>query len=375
MVFTIPALVAALLLANGCGRRPPVKARPVVPVLTAQAMATNVPVLIEPPPVGHITPISCVTIRPQIGGTISQVNFQEGQEVRAGNLLFTIDSRPMQAALDQARANLQRDEAQMANSKIQFEREQKLFEQKLVSQDEYDTSKAGFDALAGTVAADRAAVANAQLNLEFTKIRSPITGRTGALQFHEGNVVKAPDDVLLTINQIHPIYAQFAVPEKYLPEIQRQMRGHTLAVTASFENMDTAPPRGELTFVDNAVDPTTGTIQLRATFPNARRILWPGQFVQLALQLNELTNVIVVPSQAVQEGQDGEYVFVVPADKEAEARAVKTGVTYRGLTVIESGVKPGETVVTDGQLRLASGVMVSDKTVEALDPPTNAAAR
>ncbi len=376
MGFSHTALLAALLLAGGCGPGKPSRPSMAVPVLTAKAIATNIPVLIEPPPVGHVQPISSVTVRPQVGGLISKVNFQEGQEVKAGELLFEIDARPMQAALDQARANLQRDAAQMDNSQIQFEREQKLFDEKLVSQDEYLTSKAAQDAMAGTVAADRAAVTNAQLNLEFTHIRSPIDGRTGALQFHEGNVVKAPDDVLLTINQIHPIYAQFAVPERYLPEIRRQMRDNTLAVTASFENMRGVPPHGELTFVDNTVDAMTGTIDLRATFPNSDGRLWPGQFVNVGIQLSELTNAVVVPSQAVQDGQNGQYAFVVTPDKKAETRTVKTGVTYRGLTVIESGVRAGETVVTDGQLRLVPGVMVNDKTPDIADAPaTNSAAK
>ncbi len=354
-------LVAGLALGAGCSRAPVARKVPPVPVLTAQAVATNVPVLIEPPPVGHVMPISTVTIRPQIGGIISRIFFQEGQDVKAGDLLFTIDSRPMQAAVDQAKANLQRDAAQMENSKIQFDREQKLFDQKLVSQDEYDTSKAGFDALAGTVAADHAAVTNAELNLEYTSIRSPIDGRTGGLQFHEGNVVKAPDDVLLTINQIHPIYAMFAVPERYLPEIQKQMQGHTLSVTASYEDLADEPPRGVLTFVDNAVDATTGTIALKATFPNSRGVLWPGQFVKIGLQLNELTNAVVVPSQAVQEGQNGQYAFVVTPDKKVDTRQVKTGVSYGGRMQIISGVSAGETVVTDGQLRLVPGVTVNDK--------------
>jgi len=367
----IPVLLVAVVF-SGCSRHA-ARTPAAVPVLTAKAIETNLPVLIDPPPVGHVTPISSVTIRPQVGGKISKVNFREGQEVKAGDLLFTIDARPMQTALEQAQANLERDTAQMRNSKIQFEREQKLFEQKLVSQDEFDTSKAALDALIGTVSADRAAVTNAQLNLEYTEIRSPIDGRTGALQFHEGNVVKAPDDVLLTINQIHPIYTVFAVPERYLPEIRRQMRTHSLAVTASFDNMDGEPPRGELTFVDNAVDPSTGTIQLRATFPNEQSRLWPGQFVRAALQLKELTNAVVVPSQAIQMGQNGEYTFVVKPDNSVETRTVKTSVTYHGLTAVDAGVMAGETVVTDGQLRLVPGVFVNDKSPEATGTSTNSA--
>ena len=357
----IPALaVVATMLVNGCSGGAKKGADAGAPVLVAPAVATNVPVQIDPPPVGHVMPYTTVTIRPQIGGVLSGVHFQEGQEVRKGDLLFTIDPRPTQAALATARANLARDQAQLENAKIQFNREQKLFDQKLVSQDEFDTSKAGLDTLAGTVAADQAAITNAGLNLEFTEIRAPFDGRTGSLQFHEGNVVKAPDDTLLTINQIHPIYVAFAVPEQYLPEIKREMREKTLKVMATFQNMD-APPQGELTFIDNAVDTTTGMIQLKATFPNEDSTLWPGQFVQVALTLSELTNVVVVPSQAVQTGQNGDFIYVVKPDQTVEQRPVTIGITSQGGTVVPSGLQAGETVVTDGQLRLTPGVKVNIK--------------
>jgi multidrug efflux system membrane fusion protein len=358
----IPVLaVVTAMLVNGCsGGAKNGAGGAGAPVLVAPAVATNVPVQIDPPPVGHVMPYSTVTIRPQVGGVISQVHFQQGQEVKKGDLLFTIDPRPSEAALAAARAALARDQAQMENARIQFNREQKLFEQKLVSQDEFDTSKAGFDALTGTVAADQAAVTNAMLNLDYCQIRAPIDGVTGSLQFYQGNVVKSPDDTLLTINQIHPIYVAFAVPEQYLPEIKREMREKTLKVAATFQNMD-APPQGELTFIDNAVDTLTGTIQLRATFPNEDGTLWPGQFVQVTLTLSELTNAIVVPSQAVQTGQDGDFIYVVKLDQTVEQQPVTIGITYQGGTVVQSGLKAGETVVTDGQLRLEPGVKVSIK--------------
>jgi len=345
--FAVMSGALALVLFAGCSQSNVSKTAPSVPVLTAKAVAKTMPVRIEPPPVGHIMPILTVTIRPQIGGLIRAVNFSEGQEVKKGDLLFTIDPRP-------AQATLAHDKAQLKNAQIQFDREGKLFADKLISQDEFDTSRAARDTLAATVQAD-------ELNLGYREIRAPIDGRTGGLQFHEGNVVKSPDDVLLTINQIHPIYAAFAVPERFLPAIQKQMRGRTLAVAASFENLAGEPPQGELSFVDNAVDATTGTILLKATFPNTDGKLWPGQFVQLALQLDELTNAVVVPSQAVQNGQNGQFAFVVKADSTVEQRAVKTSVTIKGLTVITSGVSAGETVVTDGQLRLAPGAAVSFK--------------
>ncbi len=355
------ALLAAAVLAGGCSHGGGAKTVAGVPVLVAQAIETNLPVQIDPPPVGHVLPISTVTIHSQIGGIISEVHFKEGQEVKEGDLLFTIDPRPSQAALDSARAALERDEAQLNYAKINFEREKKLFDQRLISQDELDTNQSSLDALLGTVAVDKAAITNAMLNVEFCYIRSPVDGVTGGLQSFAGNVVKAPDDVLLTINQIHPIYVAFAVPEQYLPEIQKQMDGHPLSVTASYENLDGPPPQGKLTFVDNMVDETTGTIQLRATFPNQREKLWPGQFVQVALTLSELTNAVAVPSQAVQTGQNGQFIYIVKLGQTVEERPVKTGIVYDGETVVESGVQAGETVVTDGQLRLAPGVLVNIK--------------
>jgi membrane fusion protein, multidrug efflux system len=353
------ALTAAVL-AGGCSRTAK-KEPPGVPVLVALAVVTNVPVRIDPPPVGHVTAFSTVTVHSQIQGMISEIHFKEGQEVKQGDLLFTIDPRPSQAALDQARANLERDQAQLEYAKINFLREQKLFDQKLISQDELDTNRASMNALQGTVSADKAAISNALLNLDYCQIRAPIPGKTGGLQSFVGNVVKAPDDTLLTITQIRPIYVVFAVPEQYLPEIKKQMNRKTLDVTATYENLDGLPPQGELTFIDNTVDTTTGTIELKATFTNEDDALWPGQFVQVTLTLSELTNVVVVPSQAVQNGQSGQFTYVVKPDQTVEERPVKIGVNFNGETVVEKGLRSDETVVTDGQLRLAPGLKVSVK--------------
>src|SRR5208282_3154588 len=276
--------LAAAMLANGCSRGA-IKSAGGAPVLVAQAFTTNVPVQIDPPPVGHVMADSTVTVHSQIQGMISQIHFQEGQEVRKGDPLFTIDPRPSQAALDQARANLERDSGQLEYAKANYSRDRKLFDSKIISQDQLDTDKASLDASTGTVAADKAAITNALLNLEFCHIDAPVDGVTGGLQSYVGNVVKAPDDTLLTINQIHPIYVQFGVPEQYLPEIQRENRDKTLKVAVTFEDMDEPPPQGELTFIDNTVDPTTGMIQLKATFPNLRSVLWPGQYVNVTLTL------------------------------------------------------------------------------------------
>jgi membrane fusion protein, multidrug efflux system len=351
-ISTADALALTLLvgiLVNGCSRTAK-KEVPGAPVLVAQAVATNVPVQIDPPPVGHVTPVSTVTIHSQIGGLIKAVHFQEGSEVKSNDLLFTIDPRPMQAALA-------RDQAQLGNAQIQFARDQKLFTEKIESQDVFDTSRANVDTLAGTVQSDK-------LNLEFTEIRAPFDGVTGSLQFHEGNVVKAPDDTLLTINRIHPIYVVFAVPEQYLPEIKKQMGVKPLKVSVTYQNLDGPAPQGELTFVDNAVDMTTGTILLKATFPNVDGALWPGQFVNVTLTLSELTKAIVVPSQAIQTGQTNQFVYVVKPDPTnatsqiVEERPVTISIRYQGETVVAKGLSAGETVVTDGQLRLAPNVKV-----------------
>lgn len=366
--FFIPMVLAvtAAMLASGCSGGAP-KGTASAPVLVAKAVTTNVPVQIDPPPVGHVMAYSTVTVHSQVGGILQQVHFKEGSEVESNALLFTIDPRPMQAALA-------RDQAQLENATAQFNRDQKLLEAKIESPDQFDISKANRDTLAATVQSD-------ELNLSFTEIRAPFDGVTGSLLVHEGNVVKAPDDTLLTINQIHPIYVQFGVPEQYLPEIRQEMRAHPLKVSATFNNMNVpstlrsgtatedGPPQGELTFVDNSVDPTTGMIQLKATFPNEDSALWPGQFVTLTLTLSELTNVVVVPSQAVQTGQTGQFIYVVKSDQTVEERPVTIGITYDGETVIANGLNAGETVVIDGQLRLSPGAAVS---VKSANTSTNA---
>jgi multidrug efflux system membrane fusion protein len=353
--------IAVVILAGGCSGGTH-KSTAGAPVLVAKAITTNVPVQIDPPPVGHVMAYSSVTVHSQVGGILSEVHFKEGDEVKSNALLFIIDPRPTEAALDQAKANLQRDSGQLEYQKANHARDEKLFASKIISQDQLDTDSASLDAAAGTVASDKAAITNQLLNLEFTQIRAPFDGIAGGLQMYPGNIVKAPDDTLVTINQIHPIYVQFAVPERYLPEIKKQMAGHTLKVSVSFENMTGEPPQGDLTFVDNTVDEATGTIQLRATFSNENNALWPGQFVTVNLTLSELTDAVVVPSQAVQTGQNGQFIYVVessPTNQFVVNRPVTTGIGFDAETVIEKGLKAGETVVTDGQLRLFPKATVS----------------
>jgi len=358
---SLSVLAAVLVFTNGCAKKETPKARPPVPVLVARAVTTNVLVRIDPAPVGHVVPYATVTVHSQIGGMVREIHFQEGQQVKKGDLLFSIDPRPQQAALDQARAALERDTAQLEYAKINYVRQQKLFDQKLISQDELDTNKANLDALNGTILLDRAAISNALLNLEYCEIRAPMDAQTGSLKVYQGNVVKAPDDALETLNQIHPIYVQFGVPEQFLPEIKREMQSKALPVAVTYEGLIAPAPQGELTFVDNTVDVTTGMIQLRAVFTNEDNLLWPGQYVQVQLTLSEMTNIVAVPSQAVQTGQNGQYTYVVKPDQTVEERSIKIGISYQNLTVVEKGLQAGEMVVTDGQLRLVPGVAVTAK--------------
>ncbi len=249
-------MLAIMGIFSGCSRSDNSTAKkgagggdPPVPVLVARAVEKSVPVQVSA--IGNVTPCSTVTIRSQITGKLQEVHFKEGQTVKKGDLLFTIDPRPLQAALDQAKANLARDAAQLENAELHFEREKKLFDTKLVSQEEFDNARAAMDVQQGIMQADQAAITNAMLNLAYTSITSPMDGLAGSQLVFVGNIIKSPDDPMLTINQIHPIYVSFAVPERYLPEIRRELGGKPLRVEASFAGMTAAPPQGALTFVDS----------------------------------------------------------------------------------------------------------------------------
>ena len=333
---------------------------PRVPVVVAQAEAKDVPVELRN--IGNVEAFATVTIRSQITGQITKIHFREGQEVKAGDMLFTIDPRPSEGALRQAEADLKRDQAQLVSVKVEFERVKKLFESSIASHDDYDKAESAFHALEATIMADEAAVSRARLQVEFTSIRSPIDGRTGNLMVKEGNVVKAPDDSLVTINQVHPIYITFSVPEQELPAIRRRMKEAPLIVAGEVPGEPGESPRGELAFIDNAVDMTTGRIKLKAVFPNTNDVLWPGQFLQTKLILRTLNNATVVPDQAIQSSQNGDFVFVVKADSTVQKRPVVIGLSRAGKTIVESGVHAGETVVTDGQLRLKEGSPVTTQT-------------
>lgn len=329
-----------------------------VPVTIGTVSQKTVPVEVRV--IGNVEAYSTVTVRSQLDGLVESVHFQEGQDVEAGNLLFTLDSRPYVARLQQSEANLAKDIAQAKNAEAQADRYTKLFQAGIVSKDQYDTFHTNADALEAAVKADKAAVESAKVDLGYCTIHAPIAGRTGNLMVHPGNEVKGNDTSLVVINQISPAYVDFSVPEQYLAQIKRYMAQQKLTVRAVIPQDERAAD-GVLTFVNNTVDSATGTILLKATFANPDRRLWPGQFVNVVLTLTARPNAVVVPSQAVQTGQSGQYVFVVKSDMSVEMRPVEPGTTAGGETVIEKGLQPGEKVVTDGQLRLFPGAKVQVK--------------
>ncbi len=333
-----------------------------VPVLVAKAIRKTVAQRIHA--IGRVEAYSTVEIKSQISGQVTQVHFKEGQDVSKGALLFTIDPRPFEAALNQALADLNRDKAQRIQLANDFSRYETLLKEGVGSRQQYDEARSKYEAIAATVAADEANVQTARLNLEYTSITSPIDGRTGNLILHEGNIVKAnADTAMVVINQVKPVYVDFALPEQQLAIVRNNMGSHPLAVEVVAPS-DKTDVRGKLSFVDNAVDANTGTIQLKGLFDNQDQKLWPGQFVDTYLTLSELPNAVLVPSQAVQTGAEGSYVFVIDPKMKAAIRKVAVGDTIEGDTVIESGLRGGETVVTDGQLRLIPGGKVMIKNAD-----------
>jgi multidrug efflux system membrane fusion protein len=296
---------------------------------------------------------------------LNQAHFKEGQDVKKGQLLFTIDPRPLESALKQAEANMARDTAQLNNLREQVKRYAGLVQKDYVSREQYDQIKANADAAESVVDADRAAVENAKVQLSYCYIYSPVNGRVGSLLVNEGNLVRVNDGTpLLVINQMNPINVIFAVPEQYLADLKRHMAEGRLKVDARFQSDEGRPEQGALAFVDNAVDRSTGTIKLKAEFSNQERRLWPGQFVNVALTLATQGDAVVIPSEAVQVGQEGQHVFVVKADKRVEVRPVTIGSTNEGEAIIAKGLAAGEQVVREGQFLLGPGsrVEVKDQT-------------
>jgi multidrug efflux system membrane fusion protein len=413
-------LVAVAAAAAGCSDRAsgtPQRAATPPPVPVGAALAEQKTVPVQVTAVGNVQAITTVGVKSQVAGQITEVHFIEGQEVKRGDLLFTIDPRPFEAALQQAQANvgkdtaqlsqmqaalaqrraeinqaqaaLERDQAQLENAKTWETRYKDLMQRELVAREQYDQYRTNYAALSATVQADRAAVENARaseraaeaqienaraaikadeaavdaakLQLSYTTIRSPMDGRSGNLLVQAGNVIKANEDnPMVVIAQTHPIYVSFSVPEQHLAAIKRYRAERELKVAAIPGDGSGRREIGTLTFVNNTVDATTGTIQLKATFDNPTNTLWPGQYVDAVLTLSTATSV-VVPTQAVQAGQQGPFVFVVTPDLTVESRPVKPGRRLASETVIDSGLTAGERIVTDGQLRLVPGSRVEIK--------------
>jgi multidrug efflux system membrane fusion protein len=331
-----------------------------VPVLTAPVVAKTVPVRIQA--IGNVEPYATVGIKSRVDGQIVKVPFADGDEVREGQVLFQLDQRPFQAALQQAQANVERDKAQLERARTQRDRYKDLLQKNFVSPDAYAQFVTNAETAAATVAGSQAAVETSRLQLEYATIRAPISGRSGKIAIQAGNVIKANDTgPLVVLNQVAPVYLNFAVPEQYLGPIRKYMAEGKLGVEASLPSSATAVASGEVAFVENTIDAATGTVKVRAVFPNKDRALWPGQFVIASVTLRELHDAIVVPSQAVQTGPKGTFVFVVKPDMTAELRVVVVERTDEGFSVIAKGLAAGERVVSTGQSRLIPGIKVSPK--------------
>ena len=336
---------------------------PPVPVTAAPAVRKDVPVELRA--IGTVEAYSTVEVRAQVGGVLEKVSFKEGDDVRPGDLLFSLDARPYQAALRSAQAALARDRVQSETAARDLERYADLVKKEYVTQEEYDRIRTNAASLEASVQADQAAVENAQVALEYCTIRSPIAGRTGQLNVHAGNVVKANGDTpLVVINQVRPIYVAFSVPEQSLADVRAGQQKAGLEVAAKVAGR-AEPINGQVTFLDNMVDRATGTLRLKATFPNNDGVLWPGQFVDVGLRVSTRHDAILIPSRAIQTGQKGTFVFLIKPDGSVEARTVVTGPEVGPEMVIEQGVADGDRVVTDGQLRLVDGTHVVVKDADA----------
>jgi len=357
-----------------------------VPVTAATVISKTMPVQIRS--IGNVEAFSTVQVKAQVGGQLMKVHFAEGQFVKKGDPLFTIDPRPFQASVNQIEANIQKDRAQVQqaqanlakdsaqarNAEVEARRYAELVERGVVSREQYDQFRTNADALKATIEADKAVIhsaeegikadeanlANAKLQLSYCSIHSPMDGRTGSLMVQAGNIIKANDVPIVVIQQVEPIRATFAVPEQQFADIKKYSEAGTLRVETLIPG-DQQPIQGTISFLDNTVDPTTGTIKLKGVFSNADKRLWPGQFVNVILTLTVQSDAIVVPSSAVQTGQAGTYVFVISDDLTVQSRPVTMGRSLEGETVIGSGLQAGERVVTDGQLRLVPGARVEIK--------------
>ena len=372
----LPSFISVLALfavLGGCAQKETKAAAPspAVPVVIANVELKDVPLAIKS--IGNVQAYQSVAIKSMVNAQITGVHFKQGDDVTQGQLLYELDPRQFEADLKRAENNLLHDEAQARNNRVQADRYASLLKEGVVAKQDYDQFLTTAQAADAGVAADRQAVESAKVQLQYTKIYAPITGRTGDFLIDKGNLVKANDTPsLVTINQITPIFVNFAIPEQQLADVKKFAASGSLKVQAVVSGDTKNPVDGKLTFIDNSVDLTTGTIKLKGTFENKDRRLWPGQFVDVILTLTSQPNSIVVPSQAIQTGQQGQFVFVVTPEMTAEMRSVTVLRSVDNQVIIASGLRPGERVVTDGQLRLSGkpDQKVEPKTPQAqLAPP------
>ena len=340
-----------------------------VPVVAGNVEQKDMPIYLDG--LGTVQAFNTVTVRTRVDGQLNQVLFTEGQDVKTGDLLVIVDPRPYQAALDQAIGKKAQDEAQLANAKVTLARNTDLFNRKVIAQQDFDTSKYQVDQFQAAVQTDQGAIESARTNVDYTQIKSPIDGRTGVRLVDVGNIVHAADqNGIVVITQMHPISVVFTLPEQNLQEILNEGGANGgLRVLALDRGNTNTLDEGSLAVVDNQIDQTTGTVKLKATFPNSDLKLWPGKFVNARLILTTLKNATVIPSSVVQRGPQGTYAYVIKPDKTAEMRPIRVGQTEGNLALVENGLKPGEQVVVDGQYKLQPGAHV-----ELTTPQTQAGA-
>lgn len=350
----------ALLLNSACtAKKEKPKTKPPVPVKVVQSVQKNVPIQVKA--IGTVETFTSVAIKSQVGGQIVRLHFAEGSNVEKGALLASIDPEPFQATLSQYEAALARDQAQAKYAREQVLRYDGLLKEGIVTHDQYDLLQSNADSLAAAVVSDRAAIKNAKIQLGYCSIRSPISGRTGTITMQPGNLIKANDLPIVTINQLTPINVIFSIPEKRLTEVKRAMASGQLQVEARIPNEPGASESGTISFLDNSVNPATGTIKLKGVFANKTHKLWPGQYIDVVMTLGSHQNAVVIPTNAIQTSQQGEFVYVVKADNSVEMRQIVTTVVTGEQTVVANGLAAGETVVIDGQLRLTPGAVVESK--------------
>jgi multidrug efflux system membrane fusion protein len=358
------------LLSTACAKKdPPPPQRPPSPVTVATAVTQDVPLYLDE--VGHTVAREVVSVQPEVSGKITEIHFADGANLKKGDLLFTIDPRPFQAQLNAAQANLAQSKAALDFAKIQFDRVKDLVESRAIARQDYDTRKNAVDVGEAQVKQNEAAVESARLNLEYTSIHSPIDGRAGHRLVDTGNVVTANTTTLLNLERMDPIYADFTATESDFSEVQRNSAKHTLRVEVRLPD-DPKPEIGQLTFLDNSVQGSSGTVLLRATVPNSSRHLWPGQFVNVRLVLATLPKAVLVPAAAPQDSAKGPFVYVVKDDSTAELRQVKLGQRQGESVVVQEGLQPGERVVMNGQLAVMPGGKVRVVSGDAAGPGTPA---